>query len=95
MSRTPLFQLLRRTAALAALSRRSGESLDALQQRAAEARVDAARRRFLGRLDPRERIADQFPDKTERGEGEQRGEEKEHLPPAEPVAEDASRGLPK
>lgn len=48
MSRTPLFQLLRRTAALAALSRRSGESLDALQQRAAEARVDAARRRFLG-----------------------------------------------
>ena len=33
MSRTPLFQLLRRTAALAALSRRSGESLDALQTR--------------------------------------------------------------
>ncbi|WP_018974032.1 flavin monoamine oxidase family protein [Rudaea cellulosilytica] len=49
MARTPMFDLLRRAAALSAAARRSGESLDELAQRAHEQRVDAARRRFLTR----------------------------------------------
>ena len=47
MSRTPLFAMLRRAAALARHSRHTAEPLDELVQRAAELRRAAARRRFL------------------------------------------------
>lgn len=47
MSRTPLFALLRRAAAMARHSRRSGEPIDELVQRAAELRGESSRRRFL------------------------------------------------
>ncbi len=49
MSRTPLFDVLRRSAALARQAALRGESLDELAQRSREARVDASRRRFLAR----------------------------------------------
>jgi len=50
MSRTPLFAILRRAAALARHSRHVDEPLDELLERAAEARLAASRRRFLGAL---------------------------------------------
>jgi len=49
MSRTVLFDTLRRVAALARHSQASGEPLDELMQRTREARVDRSRRRFLER----------------------------------------------
>ena len=48
MARTPLVDVFRRAAAIAAHSRRSGEPLDAVIERERELRVDHARRRFLG-----------------------------------------------
>jgi monoamine oxidase len=47
MSRSPLFALLRRAAALARHSRHTAEPLDELVQRTAELRREASRRRFL------------------------------------------------
>src|SRR5690606_5416947 len=47
MARTPLVDLLRRAAAISALSRATGESLDEVQARALEARRGLSRRRFL------------------------------------------------
>ena len=47
MARTPLVDLLRRAAALAAHSRRTGQPLDEVIAAEREARVDRARRRFL------------------------------------------------
>jgi monoamine oxidase len=47
MSRTPLFALLRRAAALARHSRHGDEPIDELVGRALELRADGARRRFL------------------------------------------------
>lgn len=47
MSRTPLFAILRRAAALARHSQHSGEQLDELIERAAALRVDVHRRRLL------------------------------------------------
>ena len=47
MSRTPLFALLRRAAAIAHHARHTHEPLDELVQRAAELRSEASRRRFL------------------------------------------------
>jgi len=48
VARTPLVDVFRRAAAIAAHSRRSGEPLDAVIERERELRVDRARRRFLG-----------------------------------------------
>lgn len=50
MSRTPLFAILRRAAALARHSRHVDAPLDELIERAAQNRLDASRRRFLGTL---------------------------------------------
>lgn len=50
MSRTPLFAILRRAAALARHSRHVDAPLDELIERAAQTRLDASRRRFLGTL---------------------------------------------
>jgi monoamine oxidase len=50
MSRTPLFAILRRAAALARHSRHVAEPLDELLERAAQARAEAGRRRFLQAL---------------------------------------------
>ena len=47
MARTALVDLLRRTAALAAIARRTGEPLDELVAREREHRIDAGRRRFV------------------------------------------------
>lgn len=47
MARTPLVDLLRRAAAVAAHSRRTGQPLDEVIAEEREARVDRARRRFL------------------------------------------------
>jgi len=47
MARTPLVDVLRRAAAIAAHARRTGEPLDEAIQREHELRVDRARRRFL------------------------------------------------
>ena len=48
MSRTPLFAALRRAAVLAIRAQRMGVPLDELRHQAHEARIDRARRRFLG-----------------------------------------------
>jgi monoamine oxidase len=48
VARTPLVDVLRRAAALAAHARRTGEPLDSLIERDRELRIDRARRRFLG-----------------------------------------------
>ena len=48
MARTPLVDVFRRAAAIAAHARRTGEPLDSLIERDRELRIDHARRRFLG-----------------------------------------------